>query len=40
MRYSKGLTQAQVGEILGYSQVKVSRMEKKIMEKLRGQLVS
>ena len=40
MRYSKGLTQSQVGEILGYSQVKVSRMEKKIMEKLRGQLVS
>ena len=39
MRYSKGLTQAQVGELLGYSQVKVSRMEKRIMEKLRGQLV-
>lgn len=39
MRYSKGLTQAQVGEILGFSQVKVSRMEKRIMEKLRGQLV-
>ena len=39
MRYSKGLTQAQGGELLGYSQVKVSRMEKRIMEKLRGQLV-
>lgn len=38
LRYGRDLTQQKTGEVLGLSQVKVSRMEKKIMEKLRGQL--
>lgn len=35
LRYYKDLSQQQTGEVLGLSQVKVSREEKKIMEKLR-----
>ena len=38
LRYFKGLSQQQTGNILGMTQVKVSREEKKIMEKLRGRL--
>ncbi len=38
-RFYKGYSQSKVGEIFGITQVKVSRMEKKIMEKLRGSLV-
>ncbi|HAN20907.1 MAG: hypothetical protein A2Y15_04500 [Clostridiales bacterium GWF2_36_10] len=38
-RFYKGFSQSKVGEIFGITQVKVSRMEKKIMEKLRGALV-
>jgi RNA polymerase sporulation-specific sigma factor len=38
-RFYKGYSQSKVGEIFGITQVKVSRMEKKIMEKLRGTLV-
>ena len=35
LRYKKDLSQAKTGEILGITQVKVSREEKKILEKLR-----
>ena len=35
LRYFKELSQAQVGKILGMTQVKVSREEKKIIEELR-----
>ena len=38
LRYYRDLSQQQTGEILGLSQVKVSREEKKIMEKLRRML--
>ncbi len=37
-RFYRCMSQQQTGEILGCTQVKVSRMEKKIMEKLRKQL--
>ena len=39
LRYFKEMTQAKTAEILGMSQVQVSRKEKKILEKLRGILV-
>lgn len=39
LRYNKCMTQAQVGKLLGFSQVKVSRLEKRIIEKLRNSLV-
>ena len=39
LRYYRGKTQQQTAELLGLSQVKVSREEKKIMEFLRGELV-
>ena len=35
LRYRRDLSQAKTGEILGITQVKVSREEKKIIEKLR-----
>ena len=35
MRYYDNRTQAQIGERLGMSQVQVSRLEKRILEKLR-----
>lgn len=35
MRYYQNKTQTQIAEILGISQVQVSRMEKKILEKMR-----
>jgi RNA polymerase sporulation-specific sigma factor len=35
MRYFKGATQSSVAEMLGISQVQVSRMEKKILESMR-----
>jgi len=38
-RFYKGYSQNKVGEMFGMTQVKISRMEKKIMEKLRGALV-
>ena len=38
LRYYRNLSQQQTGDILGLSQVKVSREEKKIMEKLRKML--
>lgn len=38
LRYIKDLSQQQTGNILGLSQVKVSREEKKIMQKLREKL--
>lgn len=38
-RFYKGYSQSRVGEIFGVTQVKISRMEKKIMEKLKGTLV-
>lgn len=37
-RYYKGKTQKQVADIIGKSQMTVSRLEKKVMEKLRGEL--
>lgn len=38
LRYFKDRTQAQVAELLGISQVQVSRLEKKVLSLLRGQL--
>ena len=38
LRYFHEKTQAAVGEILGISQVQVSRMEKKILERMRKQM--
>ena len=35
LRYYRGLTQQQTAELLGMSQVKVSREERRIQEKLR-----
>lgn len=37
-RFYRGLSQQQTGKILGCTQVKISRMEKRIIEKLRQQL--
>ena len=39
MRYYEDYTQTQVADILGISQVQVSRLEKKILEKMRKNLV-
>lgn len=38
MRYYMDMTQTEIGKKLGVSQVQVSRMEKKIMESIRGKL--
>ena len=38
LRYFAGRTQSDVGKILGVSQVQVSRMEKKILGRLREKL--
>lgn len=38
LRYFANKTQTEVGEIMGISQVQVSRMEKKILKKLREQI--
>ena len=38
LRYFKNLTQSQVGQILGMSQVQVSRLEKKVLLKLRQEM--
>ena len=35
LRYFKDKTQSEVGKILGISQVQVSRIEKKILEKMK-----
>ena len=40
LRYYRDMTQQQVAEALGLSQVKISREEKKIIEFLRGELVT
>ena len=37
-RFYRGLSQQQTGKILGCTQVKISRMEKRVIEKLREQL--
>ncbi len=39
LRYFKEKTQAQVAEIIGVSQVQISRIEKKVLEKLRGMVI-
>lgn len=39
LRYFKDMTQCQVAEMLGMSQVQVSRVEKKIIEKLRQNII-
>lgn len=39
LRFYKEKTQAQVAKILGITQVQVSRLERKILEKMRGNLV-
>ena len=39
LRYGRGLTQQKTADILGLSQVKVSRMEKKILAQLRQKLM-
>lgn len=39
LRYFRNMTQQQVADVLGLSQVKVSREEKKILEFLRGELM-
>ena len=38
MRYYGGKTQNQVGQVLGMSQVQVSRKEKKALDKMRRRL--
>ena len=38
LRYYKDKTQSEVGKILGISQVQVSRMEKRILEKMKKEL--
>ena len=38
LRYYKDRTQSQIGEILGISQVQVSRIEKRVLEKMRQKL--
>ncbi len=38
LRYFKNLTQSQVGQVLGMSQVQVSRLEKKVLIKLRKEM--
>lgn len=38
LRYTHGLSQAQTAEILGTSQVRISRMEKRIFARLKGML--
>ncbi len=38
LRYYKDKTQSEVGKILGISQVQVSRIEKKILEKMKKEL--
>ena len=38
LRFYKGLTQQQCARILGVSQVQVSRLEKRAIEKLRGEM--
>lgn len=40
LRYDKNLTQQQTARVLGLSQVKVSREEKKILQKLRAEMCS
>ena len=40
LRYYKEKTQAQVAKILGVTQVQVSRIERKILEKMKKQLIS
>lgn len=39
LRYYRGKTQIETALIMGITQVKVSRMERKILDRLRGQLV-
>lgn len=39
LRYFKDMTQTQVANILGISQVQVSRIEKKILQKIRKELI-
>ena len=38
LRYFANKTQAEIGEVMGISQVQVSRMEKKILRNLREML--
>jgi len=38
LRYYKDKTQSEVGKILGISQVQVSRIEKRILEKMKKEL--
>ena len=38
MRYYRGKTQSQVAELLGISQVQVSRLEKKILSNMKNKL--
>ena len=40
LRYSKGLTQSRSAAILGVSQVQVSRLERRAIEKLRQALLA
>ena len=39
LRYYKDKTQSEVGRILGISQVQVSRIEKKVLEKMKKELL-
>ena len=39
LRYYKEKTQAQIAKILGISQVQVSRIEKKVLQKMRYKLL-
>ena len=39
MRYFEEQTQTQVAEVLGVSQVQISRMEKKLLQRMRSRLL-
>ena len=39
MRYFEDMTQQQTGQRLGISQVQVSRIEKKVLEKMKSNLI-
>ena len=40
LRYYRGLTQTQTAKVLGVSQVQVSRLERRALDKLRRELTS
>ena len=39
LRYYRGKTQSQIANLLGITQVQVSRLEKKILNKMKSELI-